>query len=94
MNRVTYSQKALFAACLLLITEGALAYVGPGTGLSAIGSFFAFLMAIILVIVGFFWLPLKRLYKKWRGGAELQDAEDQTEQSVAADDDTDSNSRE
>jgi len=47
----------------MLAPQLALAYVGPGTGLSAIGSFFALLMTIVLVVVGFFWLPLKRLLK-------------------------------
>jgi hypothetical protein len=39
------------------------AYVGPGTGLSAIGSIVAFLGAILLMIIGFLWYPIKRLLK-------------------------------
>lgn len=76
---------ALIAAAPLIIhMESAIAYVGPGTGLSAVGSFFAFLMAIILVIVGFFWLPLKRLYRKWRSNPELQESENSAENLASA----------
>ena len=40
------------------------AYVGPGVGLSAIGSVLAFIGAIFLLIVGFLWYPIKRLLKR------------------------------
>lgn len=42
----------------------ALAYVGPGTGLSAIGAFLALLAALVIAIIGFFWYPLKRFLGK------------------------------
>ncbi len=42
------------------------AYVGPGAGLSALGSLLALIGAIILAIVGFLWYPIKRLLKKNR----------------------------
>ncbi len=47
----------------LLFAPSVYAYVGPGAGLSAIGSILAFIGAILLMIVGFFWYPLKRLIK-------------------------------
>ena len=37
------------------------AYVGPGVGLSAIGSVLTFIGAIFLLIAGFLWYPIKRL---------------------------------
>ncbi|WP_397543464.1 hypothetical protein [Roseovarius salis] len=40
----------------------AAAYVGPGAGLSAIGSVLAFLGVLMLMIVGFLWYPLKRVF--------------------------------
>ena len=40
------------------------AYVGPGVGLSAIGSVLAFIGAVFLLIVGFLWYPIKRLIKR------------------------------
>ena len=44
----------------------ALAYVGPGAGLSAIGSLLALVAAVLLAIVGFVWYPGKRLARRRR----------------------------
>jgi hypothetical protein len=43
---------------------GAQAYVGPGAGLTALGTMVALLAALLLAIVGFVWYPLKRLINK------------------------------
>lgn len=51
----------IFAICL---PQTALAYLGPGTGLSAIGSFLAVLVGIIVAFLGFLWYPIKRLFGK------------------------------
>jgi hypothetical protein len=40
------------------------AYVGPGAGLSILGSVFTFLGAIILLFIGFLWFPIKRLIQR------------------------------
>ncbi len=48
----------------ILIPGAAQAYVGPGAGLTAIGSVLALLAAVVLAIVGFIWYPLKRLFKR------------------------------
>jgi hypothetical protein len=60
--------KIFFMAMLMLLTltisRDAQAYVGPGAGLSAIGSVLAFLCTVFLLIVGFFWYPVKRLLKR------------------------------
>lgn len=49
---------------LLLFPISAHAYIGPGAGLGAIGSAIALLGALILLIVGFIWYPLKRLLRR------------------------------
>lgn len=54
----------LLAIALTLSAEPARAYVGPGTGLSAIGSFLALVAAVIVGILGFLWYPLKRLLRR------------------------------
>lgn len=46
----------------MLVSSPAMAYVGPGLGLTAIGSALALLGAVVLAVVGFFWYPLKRLF--------------------------------
>lgn len=39
-------------------------YIGPGTGLSAIGAFIACLVGIVVTVLGFLWYPIKRLLGK------------------------------
>jgi hypothetical protein len=40
------------------------AYVGPGAGLTAIGTVLALMAAVLFAIVGFVWYPVKRLLKR------------------------------
>jgi uncharacterized membrane protein len=49
---------------LIQVPQLAHAYIGPGAGLSAIGTLVALIGAILLAIVGFVWYPLKRLLRK------------------------------
>jgi len=51
----------LTALPLLIGAEAAQAYVGPGAGITAIGTVLALIGAGILAVVGFVWYPLKRL---------------------------------
>jgi nitrate reductase gamma subunit len=48
----------------LLSPQSVFAYVGPGAGLSVIGTIVALIVAIILAIVGFIWYPFKRILAK------------------------------
>jgi hypothetical protein len=48
----------------LLAAAPAWAYIGPGAGLSAIGSIVALFAAVGLAIVGFVWYPVKRLRRR------------------------------
>ena len=41
-----------------------LGYIGPGTGLSAIGALLALIAAVFLAMVGFIWYPIKRLFRR------------------------------
>jgi hypothetical protein len=50
----------LFAAIGMAATD-ALAYIGPGAGISAVGALLALVAAIGLAIVGFVWYPIKRI---------------------------------
>lgn len=64
---------------LLVSVSPAFAYVGPGAGLSAIGSVLAFLGVIVLMIVGFFWYPMKRMFAGRRENLSKQPSEDSSE---------------
>ena len=58
----------------ILLSQNASAYVGPGTGLSAIGSALALVVGIAVAIVGFLWYPLKRFFgKKSQEPDQIQD---------------------
>ena len=48
---------------LAAFATSAHAYVGPGAGLTVIGSVLAVGAAVLLVIVGFVWYPIRRLMR-------------------------------
>ena len=56
---LAFSVTGLFAA-------DALAYIGPGAGISAIGSLLALFATVALAIVGFVWYPIKRHRRRLR----------------------------
>lgn len=53
----------------LLAPTAALAYIGPGAGLSAIGALVAAIGAVVLLVVGFVWYPVKRLLRNRKAKA-------------------------
>ena len=59
-----------------LFPQIAMAYIGPGVGLSAIGTVIALLGAIVLGIVGFVWYPVKRLLKARKKQAAVKSTEE------------------
>lgn len=54
----------LLAALGAIVPAAAEAYVGPGAGLTAIGTMLALLAALALAVVGFVWYPIKRLMSR------------------------------
>ena len=55
--------KLLSCLMLLVFSVPVYAYIGPGSGLSALGTILAFLGTLLLLFVGFLWYPVKRLIK-------------------------------
>lgn len=53
--------KIVLVALVLLVPSLAHAYIGPGAGITAIGSLLALVGAVLLALVGFVWYPIKRL---------------------------------
>ncbi|MBK6721023.1 MAG: hypothetical protein IPG62_14375 [Sphingomonadales bacterium] len=49
---------------LLVFSEPALAYMGPGAGLTMLGSLVALVGAAVVGIIDFIWYPLKRLFRR------------------------------
>jgi len=79
MRRLIFDSKIPASALLLvfgvLSTESAWAYIGPGTGLTAIGSILAFLFAAVFAVIGFIWYPIKRL-RRWLAERESEKTEE------------------
>jgi len=73
----TFFRLAAGAAILLALPGVAMAYIGPGAGITVIGTAIAFLGVIVLAIVGFVWYPIKRLRAKMRDKRNREQA-DQT----------------
>jgi uncharacterized membrane protein YdjX (TVP38/TMEM64 family) len=54
----------LVAAFIVVMAPSvAYAYIGPGAGITAIGSLIALVGAVMLAIVGFLWFPIKRIMR-------------------------------
>jgi len=64
MSQVLSFTLAITFLLVIVPAPNALAYIGPGAGLTAIGTVVAFVAAICLAIVGFIWYPIKRLLAK------------------------------
>lgn len=71
------STAALVAAVAIamLAADPAQAYIGPGAGLTAIGTMLALVAALLLAIVGFIWYPLKRLLRRRAKPADVKGEE-------------------
>jgi hypothetical protein len=70
MGESQMSGTAIIAACVVAITtmapSAAWAYVGPGAGLSMIGSLIAVVAAVLVAVLGLFILPVRMLLKRRR----------------------------
>ena len=63
------ARRSLVLVCMLAMGGAPVvgwAYVGPGAGLSIIGTLLALLAAVILGVVGFVWYPVRRLLRFMR----------------------------
>lgn len=64
MNQLRTLHAAFLVLMLIALTpQPAWAYIGPGTGLSAIGAFLALVAGIFVAIFGFLWYPIKKLLR-------------------------------
>jgi len=50
------------------LPQSAIAYIGPGAGISVIGAALALIAAIIFAIAGFLWYPLRKWSRRRRKG--------------------------
>ena len=65
-SRQSIMATVVLLAVVCLLPQTAMAYVGPGAGLSALGAFIAVVVAIIIALFGFVWYPIKRIRQRWK----------------------------
>lgn len=76
MKNIRHEWAVITASVLSLSAPAsAYAYIGPGSGLSAIGSLLALLATATVVVFGFIWYPLKRLMRKRKKANGVQAAD-------------------
>lgn len=68
----------------LLVSTPALAYIGPGAGISVLGSLLGIIVTIIVAIGAILMWPLRKLLKKKRAAANSEMAEGGTDAGVDA----------
>lgn len=61
----------LLVISILLVPVNASAYIGPGMGLTAIGSCLALVAAILAAVLGFLWYPIKRIMRHRRAASQV-----------------------
>lgn len=67
MKQTALSQRyplAVLSFAVIVVAFPASAYVGPGAGLTAIGTVLSLVAAVFMAIVGFIWYPIKRLLRR------------------------------
>lgn len=60
--------RVLLAMALLVISTPALAYIGPGAGVSFLGSIWALLVGVVLAIGAVLFWPIRYLFRRMRRG--------------------------
>ena len=70
----------LLALTALFFSTGLEAYVGPGAGVGVIGAIVGVLLAVIMAILGIFWYPIKRMFKKKESDETLDQSGSNSEQ--------------
>jgi len=60
------------------LCEPALAYVGPGAGVTMLGALWAVIVAVVFVIGGLLIWPIRMLLRKTRPGEQIKTPENET----------------
>ncbi len=69
--------RVLLALALSLISTSALAYIGPGAGVSFLGSIWALLVGMVLAIGAVLFWPIRYLFRRMRRGGKTRPSETQ-----------------
>ena len=74
MSKVFMGGTVLSLALLSLSAQPLAAYIGPGSGLSAIGAVLAVIAGLFVAIFGFVWYPIKRLLRAMKSSSATPSA--------------------
>ena len=91
-NLFTHSHVRFILAGLLLSPTAAIAYVGPGAGLTMLGSLWGLILAIVFVVFGLLILPLKIMRNRMKKKAADAVADSEEQQEMASGTSTEQNS--
>ncbi|HEX7873241.1 MAG TPA: hypothetical protein VF475_10040 [Sphingobium sp.] len=72
MHKMTLHIALPLGLAMMLSAQPAMAYVGPGSSLGAVGVVFGLIGTILLSLVSFVWYPIKRLHRKIRQHTQPQ----------------------
>ena len=61
---------------VIFVQQPAMAYVGPGTGIAALGALLAIIVGVIAALFGFLWYPMKRFMKKRQATKNAREQEE------------------
>lgn len=87
MMKIVFPRLGLSAA-ITLLPFAAHAYVGPGAGLTMLGSLWGLIVAVVFVVFGLLILPYKLMRNKRRRAREEAEAQAEQAQSAATEADT------
>ena len=85
-NRLTLSTINILSTLVTFAPATAFAYVGPGAGITMLGSLWGLIVAVVFIVFGLLFLPFKILrnrMKKNKAKAAIDEAETNKEAPVA-----------
>jgi uncharacterized membrane protein len=85
----THFELYLAATCLLILPGIASAYVGPGAGITMLGSLWGLILAIVFVLVGILILPYKIIRNRMKQKKAEEAAVNSTQEREVSDEEAD-----
>ena len=65
----------MVAVILVILPMHAQAYIGPGLGLGVAATVLGLFLALILLLVGLIWMPIRRILRERKQYRQPQDAD-------------------
>ncbi len=76
--------RLLLTVCLLFVASSADAYIGPGAGISVIGSLFTWIAGLLLAIFAVLFYPFRLIFRRMRKRMKEQQGETESGSEPAA----------